>query len=300
MVKALDDAVGVVEQALRDTGRDQRAIRLVQTDNGGCTWSDGNNFPLRGHKISYWEGGTRGLAFVAAPALLGTRRGSLLNFSSLMHASDLYSTLLQAAGLPPSALPPSAIDSVPQWDAIVATASGSAPAAAAPRTSLVHHALNNGGGKVRNGSWNLYSRLAPTPAGGLTGLCNPVYDAWSGQPDAQHPSGPIESPAAPPECTDGGGDCLFDLSVDVAERHNVAQQQPEVLASHRTTHCIAAAIVHCVRCAQVVAALRGMLAAATCAATGTSCRVDAAPAGCGTAQQCDVLARDGCFGPFCD
>ena len=42
MVKALDDAIGVILAALNTTGRADRTVHLVTTDNGGCFWSFGN------------------------------------------------------------------------------------------------------------------------------------------------------------------------------------------------------------------------------------------------------------------
>eukprot|EP01045_Picozoa_sp_COSAG04_P018977 COSAG04_NODE_1799_length_5552_cov_2.738309_7_plen_160_part_00 len=42
MVKALDDAIGVILAALNTTSRADRTVHLVTTDNGGCFWSFGN------------------------------------------------------------------------------------------------------------------------------------------------------------------------------------------------------------------------------------------------------------------
>lgn len=96
MVKALDDAVTTVEQALHDSGRHEHTVRVVTTDNGGCFWSYGNNYPLRGNKLSLWDGGMRGLAFVSSPLLNRGASGgqwsaassSIQNSTILMHACD--------------------------------------------------------------------------------------------------------------------------------------------------------------------------------------------------------------------
>ena len=95
MVKALDEAVGTVEQALHGSDRHERSVRVVTTDNGGCFWSYGNNHPLRGNKLSLWSGGMRGLAFISSPLLNRGAGGgqlsaasSIQNSTILMHACD--------------------------------------------------------------------------------------------------------------------------------------------------------------------------------------------------------------------
>ena len=44
MVRALDDAIGVIGQALHDSGRYNNSVWIVTTDNGGCFWSFGSNW----------------------------------------------------------------------------------------------------------------------------------------------------------------------------------------------------------------------------------------------------------------
>ena len=144
-----------------------------------------------------------------------------------MHAADVAATLLAAAGLPAAALPASAVDSISMWDAIVATAhAGHTPPEGGPRTFLAHHiTAYTGGGKIRNGSWNFYSGLPTTPASWAATSCDPVPDGWAGMPTQQHPAGPEEAPSAPVNCSHSHP-CLFDLTADVAERHDVATLYP--------------------------------------------------------------------------
>ncbi|KAL4221464.1 hypothetical protein ACF0H5_019722 [Mactra antiquata] len=69
MVTALDAAIGRVVTALKDKGLYDDTIFFFTPDNGGMVAKGGNNWPLRGSKISIWEGGTRGVAFVSGSRL---------------------------------------------------------------------------------------------------------------------------------------------------------------------------------------------------------------------------------------
>lgn len=59
LVKALDDNVGLVLDALRDAGIEENTLIVFTNDNGGQTQTGADNTPLRGRKGTLWEGGTR-------------------------------------------------------------------------------------------------------------------------------------------------------------------------------------------------------------------------------------------------
>ncbi|KAK7098571.1 hypothetical protein V1264_002833 [Littorina saxatilis] len=109
MVSMMDESFGNITQALDSRGLLDNTLLVFTTDNGGPVQYGANNWPLRGGKGTFWEGGTRGVAFVWSKNLL-SRTGYTNN--EMMHAVDWYPTILHMAGLQPG----SSIDGVNQWD----------------------------------------------------------------------------------------------------------------------------------------------------------------------------------------
>uniref|UniRef100_A0A7N8WMI7 Arylsulfatase I-like n=2 Tax=Mastacembelus armatus TaxID=205130 RepID=A0A7N8WMI7_9TELE len=94
MLSCLDDGVGQVVQELKTSGLYQNSVMIYSSDNGGQSLSGGCNWPLRGGKGTYWEGGIRAVGFVHSPLL--KRKGVVSQ--ALIHVSDWYPTLLGLAG----------------------------------------------------------------------------------------------------------------------------------------------------------------------------------------------------------
>jgi arylsulfatase A-like enzyme len=60
LVSEMDDAVGEVLDAIRTSGKESNTLVIFFSDNGGPQNSNGSsNAPLRGDKITLWEGGIR-------------------------------------------------------------------------------------------------------------------------------------------------------------------------------------------------------------------------------------------------
>ena len=85
----------------------------------------GNNWPLRGWKGSYFEGGVRAASFVHSPLLPARQRHA---WRGLMHVSDWHPTAAALAGAP---LPAGAVDGYNVWGALAGNLSS-------PRHSLLH------------------------------------------------------------------------------------------------------------------------------------------------------------------
>lgn len=59
MLSLLDEGVGRILQALRDSGQEERTLVIFHSDNGAPTGNASRNTPLRGNKGTLWEGGIR-------------------------------------------------------------------------------------------------------------------------------------------------------------------------------------------------------------------------------------------------
>uniref|UniRef100_A0A8C6UGS2 Si:dkey-174i8.1 n=1 Tax=Neogobius melanostomus TaxID=47308 RepID=A0A8C6UGS2_9GOBI len=98
MLSCLDNGVGEVVQELKKSGLYKNSVLIYSSDNGGQPLSGASNWPLRGGKGTYWEGGIRAVGFVHSPLL--TRKGVVSR--ALIHVSDWFPTLLGLAGAPQS------------------------------------------------------------------------------------------------------------------------------------------------------------------------------------------------------
>lgn len=55
----LDKKIGMFLDVLESEGWLENSILVVVSDNGGCPGQGGSNYPLRGAKAAYFEGGTK-------------------------------------------------------------------------------------------------------------------------------------------------------------------------------------------------------------------------------------------------
>ncbi|XP_013421296.1 LOW QUALITY PROTEIN: arylsulfatase B-like [Lingula anatina] len=98
MVSAMDEAIGNITTALKEAGLYDNTLIAFTSDNGGNPNQGGNNFPLRGSKMTIWEGGTRAVAFVHGPMLQKTG----YRHNGKFHAVDWFQTFLAVAGGSPA------------------------------------------------------------------------------------------------------------------------------------------------------------------------------------------------------
>uniref|UniRef100_A0A7S3JYK8 Sulfatase N-terminal domain-containing protein n=1 Tax=Aureoumbra lagunensis TaxID=44058 RepID=A0A7S3JYK8_9STRA len=94
MVTGIDNSIGQIYNKLQqDNNKD--FILWVLSDNGGVKRHGSSNWPLRGEKGEFWEGGVRLVSLVTAPFLFG--HNDLVQgrrYRGLTHLSDVGPTLL--------------------------------------------------------------------------------------------------------------------------------------------------------------------------------------------------------------
>ena len=116
----VDESIANVTTALKSRGMWENTLLVVSADNGGpafCDSHQASNYPLRGGKHSFFEGGVRVAAFVSGGLLPASMRGK--NISSPIHIADWFSTFAGLAGVVATddhaGVP--ALDSIDQWPA---------------------------------------------------------------------------------------------------------------------------------------------------------------------------------------
>jgi len=99
MMAALDDAVGIVLDAIQESGEAENTVVIFTSDNGGVSSGDGYATacqPMRGGKGRQWEGGIRQPYYIYWPGV--TKGGTT---ETLATGMDFYPTMLEIADLAP-------------------------------------------------------------------------------------------------------------------------------------------------------------------------------------------------------
>lgn len=97
MIKQLDDDVGKMLNALAEEGLDSNTLVIFLSDNGAATYTfTTDNKPLRGGKVTNFEGGIRIPMFMRWPGKITA--GQI--FDDPVITMDVFATISGAAGLP--------------------------------------------------------------------------------------------------------------------------------------------------------------------------------------------------------
>ena len=188
MLSAMDDGIGRIMAALRDSGLEENTLVIFFNDNGGPTMpgttiNGSSNAPLRGSKRQTWEGGIRVPFFIHWKGRLPEGKLDPRPVIQL----DILPTALAAAGIKPR--PQSNLDGV-----------NLLPFIAGKNRGLPHDALYWRLGEnmaIRKGDWKL-----------VTALEGRLYDA---DPNAADYLSGVQ---------------LYNIANDIGESRNLAAENP--------------------------------------------------------------------------
>ncbi|PIK53483.1 putative arylsulfatase J [Apostichopus japonicus] len=210
MTSCMDEAIGNVVEKLKTADLWNNTVFVFSTDNGGQILEGGNNWPLRGWKASYWEGGLRGVGFVHSDLLPSDVRGTINK--QLIHVSDWLPTLVNGvAGYP---LNYTNLDGFNMWDIINSNKTS-------PRKELLHNIdpwpyqpkdfNTNMTSAIRVGDWKL-----------LTGTPGANNGQWIAPPGSGiTPHLPLTIP--------GQNVWLFNITADPYEEMELSEKYPTVV-----------------------------------------------------------------------
>ncbi|MDF2192343.1 sulfatase-like hydrolase/transferase [Paraflavitalea sp. CAU 1676] len=143
MIASLDEAVGRIVNKLKQEGLEENTIIFFGSDNGGASYTNQmSNAPLKGGKLSHFEGGIRVPLLAKYPAKI--KAGATYDYP--VSNLDIFATAVQAAGV---SLPADRI-----YDGVDLV-----PYVNKANTARPHETLywRNGYSKaVRKGDWKLY------------------------------------------------------------------------------------------------------------------------------------------------
>lgn len=199
--------------------------RLVSTDNGGMVRysvgsygepttpaSAGNNWPLRGSKMTLFEGGVHGVAFLSGGALPPALCRTV--YHGLTHIVDFTATIATAAGT----TFPDPIDGVD----ILAAALGKASAREAVPINIFDYGAKYTAIRWKNFKIIVGGALAFKAFGNLDANRTNGWFANGSNPAVEGaPAGESESLY------------VFDLDADPTEHHDLSKERPDLVAEGR-------------------------------------------------------------------
>lgn len=218
LVELLDAGVANVTRTLEEVGIWNRTLLIFQADNGGWIQPDygGNNWPLRGGKVSDFEGGVRTVAFLNGGFLPTSLRGT--TNTGLIHIADWFATLSHVAGV--SSLPDDGpavpqVDSVNMWSSLMVPNATSNNRVEVPLSYCNAEAECDSPGQVGDsalisGRW----KIIRGKQAGLGFYQGPLYPNMTSEL------------VVDPGCAPDG--CLFDIIADPSETQDLKIQFPEL------------------------------------------------------------------------
>ncbi|OAF69080.1 hypothetical protein A3Q56_03173 [Intoshia linei] len=219
LVSSLDNSVKRIVDDLKEADLYDNTIIIFQSDNGGATFGPASNAPLRGTKLSLFEGGVKVPAFISSPLIKDSRV-----VTGITHTVDVPVTIMDLAGVDESEY--QELDGVSFADVIT---KGTEP----ERTEFV---LNidleepklAGQEALRSGKWKLIQGFA----GLFTGYENNITLIQPKLPD--HMVGYFKTTGVNTDVMEENkiilpDILLFNIEKDPEEHTNVAAENPDVV-----------------------------------------------------------------------
>ena len=218
MMQALDEGIGNVTKTLDASGYLDNTIIILTTDNGGQTARGSSNLPLRGNKVTVFEGGVRGVSFVWGKVLQKTN----YDYVGLIHITDWYRTIAEGIAGVKLGNEVAKLDGFNMWSAI--TQNFHSPRNEIllqldPPSDAYSSRFFIGQAAIRVGDWKL-----------ITGQPNCSLLGGKSFPDGC-PSGwvylnaTMDLPPSNPSLV-----WLFNITKDPTEHNNVAEDHPDIVA----------------------------------------------------------------------
>ena len=153
MTVVMDDSIGKVVSGLKENKLYDDTLLVVASDNGANAMVEGggSNWPLRGKKSDYFEGGIRVHALLRSASFPQRLRGT--TYDGLFHVTDWLPTIVNGVLNSAVVLEPvdAMLDGVNHWKSITTGATDGYP-----RVDLVHAISPQYTASSRNGSVTMY------------------------------------------------------------------------------------------------------------------------------------------------
>lgn len=242
LITIADKLLSHTVELLRLTDRWDTTLLVHLSDNGGQVtdtrgthprgahgeWeSQGNNWPLRGMKRSFFEGGVRVPAFVTGGALPSAMRGKTL--SGYVHLADWFLTIAELAGS----------DQVPSRHGSMSMASFLGGTSGSPRSGIILGAGDTGGTcnyneAIIDGSWKLINGSVPCEWATWQGFLFPNVSAYTSIGEQGSGDFPRleekDSKTQPGACLLAQTTFLFNIDDDPTEQVNLWASNPAQVA----------------------------------------------------------------------
>ncbi|XP_072050879.1 arylsulfatase B-like [Amphiura filiformis] len=212
MIYCMDQAIGDIVKELKNAGMYNNTVIIFSSDNGGSRESPASNWPFRGFKGTFFEGGVRAAGFIHTPLFPKSLRGTVNN--GLIHVSDWFPTIIQGlSGGNTNGTKP--LDGFDMWQTIKARTKS-------PRTEILFN-INTVGVNQRGPQFHPSMRSALRMGDWkiITGHQGELH-RWQAPPESKHSDMERTEPH-------NKKIWLFNITADPYEFHDVSELNPAIV-----------------------------------------------------------------------